>query len=247
MLKLIWSDPQIPYHHRKATSAMCTMLADRASLFDEVHQIGDLLDLAPLSQWTRGTPAENGKAVQKELDALEDWAVDLWKAAPGVHKTVLPGNHDDRLGKYLKTVAKGLDGLQGLTLENFTGLESYGWEWVKEPYRITKDTVAVHGLAVRSRSGYTGHAHIDKFFPTNVVHGHTHRGGIVYRTIGERTSWAMETGHTMDKARATYCTNPDWQMGFGVLITGFGEPTVPMFVPMKNDGSFVFDGKRWKG
>lgn len=245
MLKLIWPDPQIPYHHKRATSALCNLLADRTSLFSEVHQPGDMLDMTALSRWVRGTPAESGLSFQKELDACEGWLFDVAKAASPTLLTMIRGNHDDRLSKYLATVAKGLDGLNLLKFENIVKLDDHGWEMKEEPYRIAHDTVVVHGLTVRSKSGYTGHAHIDKFFPTNVVHGHTHRAAIVYRTIGQKTSWALESGHTMNAKLASYTMNPDWQLGFGVLQVEDGRPTVPMFVPMKNDGSFTFDGTRW--
>lgn len=246
MLKLIWPDPQIPYHHRKATAALCSMIADRGSLFDEIHQCGDMLDMTALSRWVRGTPEESGKLLQKELDAFTDWATDVYKAAgSSIPLTMIRGNHDDRITKYLTTVAKGLDGLSALKFENLLDLEGYGWVMMEEPYKITSDTVVVHGLTVRSKSGYTAHAHIDKFFPTNVVHGHTHRGGVVYRTINGKTSWAMESGHTMNPKLASYTMNPDWQLGFGILDVNPGSPTVPHFVPMKSDGSFIFDGRRW--
>lgn len=245
MLKLIWPDPQIPYHHRRATAALCTMLADRSDLFDELHEPGDMLDLTALGRWVRGTPSEDGRNLQKELDSWNGWANDVGQATPTLKKTMIPGNHDHRLQKYVDTVAKGLAGLDRIKFENLIDLDGWGWELKEEPYRITHDTVVVHGLTVRSRSGYTAHYHIDKFFPTNVVHGHTHRAGIVYRTIGQRTSWAMESGHTMDPRKASYVLNPDWQLGFGVLQHNPGEPTVPLFIPMKADGSFTFDGKRW--
>lgn len=246
MLKLIWPDPQIPYQHKGATAALCNMIADRGGgLFDEIHQCGDMLDMTALGRWVRGTPDETGKGLQKELNSAEQWLEDIYKAAPDVPMTMIRGNHDDRLAKYLATVAKGLDGLSALRFENLTKLEDYGWVMMEEPYKITSDTVVVHGLTVRSKSGYTAHAHIDKFFPLNVVHGHTHRGGVVYRTINGRTSWAMESGNTMNPKLASYVMNPDWQLGFGLLQVEAGSPTVPHFVPMKNDGSFFFDGRRW--
>lgn len=224
------------------------MLADRGDLFAEVHQPGDMLDMTALGRWVRGTGDESGSLLQKELDACDKWLESIGAAVGAdVPLTMIRGNHDDRLRKYLATVAKGLEGLGVLRFENLTNIGAWGWEMKEEPYRITHDTVVVHGLTVRSKSGYTAHAHIDKFFPTNVVHGHTHRAGIVYRTIGQRTSWAMESGHTMNPKLASYVLNPDWQLGFGVLQVEDGRPTVPLFVPMKADGSFTFDGARWSG
>lgn len=246
-LILLWPDPQIPFHHRRLTAAMCNMIADRARYFSEVHQVGDLFDMTALSRWVRGGPGEDGRLLQKELDAGIEWLEDTDKAIPApLKRTFIPGNHDLRWDKYLQTVAKGLYGLSELTFEKITNIGQYGWKTKKEPYRICHDTYTVHGLTVRSKAGYTAHAHLDKFFPYNIAHAHTHRAAIVWRSNSVQRAWGFETGHTMDEALAGYVTRPDWQPGCGVLIREQGQPTVPMFIPAKNDGSFWFDGKRWR-
>lgn len=236
----VLSDTQIPHHDRRAMSAFCNMLADRQSLFSSLFQIGDLFNFDAVSRWNDGTPRESGADLAKELKSGERMLGDIGAAFTGP-KAYVMGNHDDRLANYLDKKAHGLVGV--VEFEALTKVKQYGWEQMPQPYRITRDTVAVHGMFVRSRSGYTAHAHLDRF-DCNVIHGHTHRAGIVFRTNNARTRWGMEVGHMMSEAKATYTMVPDWQKGFGVLWLD-STGTVPEFVPVRRDGSFFFDGKRW--
>ncbi len=244
-LTIILSDTQLPYHHTRAMSAVCNMLADRASDIAEVHQIGDFFDFCAISQWSRGTPKEDGARLQKEIDIADTVMTDIGKAYPGL-KTRIKGNHDDRLDKYLATQARGLRGLRVLDYDTLTLAGEHGWETKREPYVLAPGTVAVHGLAVRSRAGYTAHAHLDRL-PGNVVHGHTHRAALVYRTLGDRQRWAMEVGCLMDRKQASYlpCGAADWQLGFGALYTD-GSTVTPSLVHLEPGGSFVFEGRRYR-
>ncbi len=244
-LTIVLSDLQLPYHHVRALNAVCTMLADRASDITEVHQIGDFFDFCAISQWSRGTPKEDGTRLQKEIDIADKVMTDIGKAYPGL-KTRIKGNHDDRLDKYLSTQARGLRGLRVLDYDTLTLAAQHGWETKAEPYTLAPRTVAVHGLAVRARSGYTAHAHLDRL-DGNVVHGHTHRAGLVYRTLSTQQRWAMEVGCLMDRRQASYlpCGAADWQLGFAALYHDQTGVT-PTLVGVDPGGSFVFEGRRYK-
>lgn len=238
----IISDTQLPYTHKRAINSMFNWIADNAARISEVHQIGDFYDFTAVSRWVKGTPAENGKTLQKELDAGREFNESLNKCWGG-KKTRIMGNHDDRVDNYLSQHAKGLKGLDALSFDVLTEAREYGWITETQPYRIAPGTVSVHGIAVRKYSGYTAHAHLERF-NNNVVHGHTHRAGIVYRTIGDKTRWAMECGHLMNTKDASYVMNPDWQMGFGILHVD-GTTVAPEFVNVRNDGSFLWGGRKW--
>lgn len=243
-LKIILSDLQLPYHHTRALASVCTMLADRQSDISEVHQIGDFFDFCAISQWSRGTPKEDGKRLQHEIDVADRVMTDIGKAYPGL-KTRIKGNHDDRLDRYLATQAPGLAGLRVLAYDSLTLAREHAWETKAEPYTLAPGTVAVHGLAVRAKSGHTAHAHLDRL-AGNVVHGHTHRAGLVYRTLGTDQRWAMETGCLMDRGQATYlpCGAADWQLAIAALYTD-NSVVCPVLCHINTDGSFVFDGKKY--
>jgi hypothetical protein len=244
-LKVIVSDLQVPFHHRRAVASLCGFLADRESDIEEVHQIGDFYDFTAISRWVKGTAAEDGRTLQKELDAGRLLLEDFSKAYAG-RKTLVRGNHDDRIDTYLTKAAPGLKGLDALGFGSITGLSEYGWSVESQPYRLAANTSAVHGLTVRARSGYTPHAHMERL-PGNIVHGHTHRAGLVFRTLGDDTRWAMETGCLMERRQASYlaCGLADWQLAFGVLDID-GNNVQPHLVMVSGKGEFTFQGKRYK-
>lgn len=244
-LKVVLSDTQLPYHDTRAVQTVCNLLADRATDITEVHQIGDFFDFTAISRWVDGTAAEDGRLLQKEIDVAERFMTDINKAYAG-KKTRILGNHDARLRTYLTTKARGLAGLKVLEYDRLTLAEEYGWTTHPEPYAIAPNTAAVHGLVVRRWSGHSAHAHLEKA-PGNVVHGHTHRAGIVYRTIGPTTRWGMEVGCLMDKAKATYMPAGymDWQTCIGVIYVD-GAHTWPALLEFKPDRSVMFEGKRYR-
>lgn len=245
-LTMVLSDLQLPYHDRKALGAVCNLLADRASDISELHQIGDFFDFLAISRFSAGTPQEDGRGLQREIDVAEDVMGDLNKAAPAVPKTRIRGNHDDRLDKYLSTKARGLRGLKSLDYDTLTLASAYGWETKAEPYPLAPGTVAVHGLAVRKFSGHTAHAHLERL-PGNVVHGHTHRAGLVYRTLGNTSRWAMEVGCLMDRRKATYlqCGAADWQLAIGAVYSE-GSASWPVLMQLRSDRSLMFEGRRYR-
>lgn len=242
-LKIVLSDLQAPYHDRRAIGTVCNLLSDIGSRVSEVHQVGDFYDFTGISRWVDGTLAESG--LQKELDGSRQLLVDLHSAYGGP-KTRILGNHDDRLRKYLKTKAKGLADLRILEFDTVTEAARYGWETLGEPYMVAPGTASVHGLAVRSKAGYTAHAHLDRV-NSHVVHGHTHRAAVVYRTVGNQTRWAMESGCLMDKRRASYAPGGfvDWQLAIAALYIE-GKQTWPVLIELKDDRSLVFEGKRYR-
>jgi hypothetical protein len=244
-LKVIVSDLQIPYHHRRAVASVCNMLSDRRRDITEVFQIGDFYEFEAVSRWVKDTAREDGRTLQRELKVAEDLLTMFSQAYPAV-KTRIKGNHDDRLDKYLGTSAKGLAGLECLEFDRFTEAERFGWKTVPQPYRLAANTTAVHGLCVRSKSGYTAHAHLDKI-AGNAIHGHTHRAGLIFRTLSGATRWAMEAGSLCDRSAAPYGVGGlfDWQLAFGVLEID-GSDVFPRIVMLKDDGSFVFDGRRYR-
>lgn len=242
-LKIVLSDLQAPFHDRRAVAAVCNLLSDRAASISEVHQVGDFYDFCGISRWVDGALGEGG--LQKELDGSRQLLVDLDKAYSGP-KTRILGNHDDRLKKYLSTKAKGLSDLRVLGYDYLTEADRYGWVTVPEPYAVAPGVASVHGLSVRSKSGYTAHAHLDRV-DSHVVHGHTHRAGLVYRTVGSRTRWAMEVGCLMDVKKAAYIPGgfADWQLAIGALYIDDNK-TWPVLIDLKADRSLVFEGRRYR-
>ena len=244
-LTILVSDLQIPWHHRKACDALLGMIADKRRDITSVFQIGDFYEFEAVSRWASGTAREDGRTLQRELSLSEAFLTGFANAYPST-KYRIRGNHDDRLSKYLGTAAKGLNGLDVLEYDTFTKAKAFGWETVAQPFHLAPGTTAVHGLCVRSKAGYTAHSHLDKV-EGNVVHGHTHRAATVYRTLGDTVRWAMEIGCLADRKQAPYGVGGlfDWQLAFGALWID-GKDVWPQLIDIKVDGSFFFDGRRYR-
>lgn len=242
---ILVSDLQIPWHHRKACDALLNMITDKRREIDMVFQVGDFYEFQSVSRWVAGTAAEDGRSLQRELKTAETLLEGFASAYPAP-KYRIRGNHDDRLSKYLSTTAKGLHGLDCLEFDTFTEAKRFGWVTVDQPFMVAPKTTMVHGLCVRSKSGYTAHAHLDRL-EGNVIHGHTHRAGLVFRTLGSQTRWAMEVGCLADRKQAPYGVGGifDWQLAFGALALD-GSDVSPHLISVKDDGSFWFDGKRYR-
>lgn len=242
-LTILMSDLQLPLHHRRALSSLCNLLADRKKDIS-VFQVGDFFDFEAISRWSKGTMKEDGRRFQKELDDGAKAVAEIHTAYP-FEKVRIRGNHDDRLDAYLDGSAKGLASLRALDFDAITDAVGTGWVTKPQPYKLAPNTVAVHGLSVRSKSGYTAHAHLDRL-SGNVIHGHTHRAGLVYRTVGDETRWGMEVGCLMDRSLASYlpCGAADWQLAFGALWSD-GNLVQPEIIYIRPDGKFIFDGRRY--
>jgi hypothetical protein len=83
----------------------------------------------------------------------------------------------------------------------------------------------------------------------NVIIGHTHRQGIVYRSEGfaghSKPLFGMEVGHLMDMNQARYLRPlgaANWQLGFGE-IEFENKHVRPSLIPMNSDGSFLVNGR----
>lgn len=243
-LSILVSDLQLPLHHRRAVGALCNFLADKRKCITEVFQVGDFFDFTAISHWVDGSLSEDGRLFQRELDSSMRVMRDIHLAYPS-DKIRIRGNHDDRLDKYLATRGRAVGGLRSLQYDVLTCADEYGWNTVAAPWKLAPRTVAVHGLCVRAKAGYTAHAHLDKM-AGNVVHGHTHRAGLVYRTASDETRFAMEIGCLMDRRRAEYvdCGIADWQLAFGALWVD-GNDVQPELVQINPSGAFIFDGKKY--
>lgn len=240
-LKVVISDTQAPLHDRRAVAAVCNLLADRASAISEVHQVGDFFDFTGVSRWVDGTLSEQG--LQKELDQSDAMMADFHAAYKGP-KTRIMGNHDDRLKKYLASKAKALVGLRALDYDTLTDASRHGWETKAQPYRVAPKVESVHGWLVRGRAGYTAHAHMERV-GGSVIHGHTHRAALVYRTQGKRTTFGMEVGNLMDPRLVSYASFPDWQQAIAALYID-GDSVWPQLIELKPDRSLMFEGRRYK-
>jgi predicted phosphodiesterase len=249
---LLVPDIQVPYHDKRLVATFTEFI--RRYKPDELHQVGDLVDMPQPSRWSKGLAGEYEPTLQRDLDTtvalLADWRQALGKGKPLVVKT---GNHDERLESYVARYAPALSSLGALRLDALLHTEELGVRLERRPYQIAPGWVLAHGheSGLRSTPGLTALA-LAKKFGCSVVCGHTHRAAIVPSTtgVGGRTTtiYGLEIGNFMQMSKAGYLTagSADWQSAFAILHVD-GTKVHPQLIFVAKDGSFVVDGTTYGG
>jgi UDP-2,3-diacylglucosamine pyrophosphatase LpxH len=242
-LVVIQPDTHIPDHHGRAAQAFFGWLADIQPA--RVVQIGDLFDFLSVARWSTGTPDEDGRKMQREVDAGRRYFTDLRSAYQGPFGW-MQGNHEARMGNYLRTKGQGLLGLNALSVPNLMGMADFDIEVLRQPHQVAPGVEAIHGIKLGARAGMS----VDKELTRrkrSLVQGHCHRQAIVYRQVEGERRFGVEAGHMMDQRRADYLEHglADWQLGFAVLYVD-GRDVQPVLVSMREDGSFLWEGRRFR-
>lgn len=250
MLKLLLPDIHIPIHHVRAVASVLEFIKELQP--DECHQQGDLIDAASVSRWARGTVNEKNGSLQRELDALDKFWVQLRSVYKGKVTLIEDANHDRRIQMYAESQAHAFAGLRALRTETLFHLDAYGVQLVKSPYKIAPGVLSIHGTTVRSQPGASVLAEMDRY-DSSVVMGHVHRAAVVYRPRGaagnRRPRFGLEGGCLIDAKKADYLGSGspnNWQMGVSLLWID-GNDVHPEFVPITDSGVLHYQGRKYKG
>lgn len=188
-----------------------------------IVQVGDALDMYSWGRWPRTlnlmTPAKELELGKKIIYQMWD---DLKKAAPKAKCFQMIGNHDERPIKKLIDKAPELEFLYKVEaiFDLPRGVELSKCE---RDELIIDDICFMHGF--RSKLG--DHAAHNRM---NTVCGHSHRGGVVFERLGEKTIWELNCGylaaeHTTPLSYGKQRTISKWTQGCG-YITELG----PQFI-----------------
>jgi len=211
-----------PYHDERALDLL-VQLAGRLRP-DVVILAGDMIDLPALAtKFTR--PPDERYTTTEALRRARRLLVDLRTALPAGRIVLLPGNHEDRLRKFLSERAGELatlrapDGAAVLSVPALLWLDSLDVETAPEtwagPCRVWHGDVARRGGG-KTAAEYVAAAH-------SQVVGHVHRVEYAERTYrtpaGPRTTWAASVGCLcrVDGAVPGSPEVPDWQQGCGLV------------------------------
>ncbi|GAA3136879.1 hypothetical protein GCM10010466_29620 [Planomonospora alba] len=246
---VFFPDTQIPFHNPRQVRALINYIG--SSQPDSVIIIGDWMDYPTPSRWSQGTREEFTGSVQRDSGIGRKLLAELRSGYSGpVH--FLEGNHDARPRTYLRDRAPALAESDAFDIENLLDFDGHGITKAPDWFEFAPGWVATHGhlgLSLSRQAGYTalnGARAIGK----SLVIGHVHRLGIGSYTAGYdgRTStlYGIEVGHMMDVRKAGYLKRgaANWQSGFAMLDTD-GKTSTPTLVPMRPDGSFIADGRKW--
>lgn len=176
----------------------------------------DAVDFYSISNFDKN-PERIKTELQREIDLWKNGIREWTDAAPNAKKRFIPGNHEDRLRRYLWAHPE-LAGLDALRLDNLLGFEGLGIEWDKREYQNAEielfGKLAIrHGRFVRSGAGMSARAELEADrYGTNVMTGHTHRGGTVYASTRGGTVIGQEC-FCLCSLEPEYIARPNWQQG----------------------------------
>jgi len=241
---LIFNDLHIPYHQPDVLGAILGF--GREFQPDQIDIPGDLLDCIGLTLKYRAAQRdERVHRVQFEIDQGQAFLKLLRDLFPKVDIHLHEGNHEDRLNRYVNQHCPELRGLHGLSVPGLLDLAGLKITWHPlGQLGVYGNLHITHGDLIRQHSAYTARSMLEKY-GVCVLFGHTHRGGVYYKTAGRKTWAAWENFCTcrFDMPWVVGCSN--WQHGFSVvhndMRTRFHVQQVPII-----GGQFVYAGQEFR-
>jgi hypothetical protein len=256
-------DQQAPYHNEDLHEAFLDFLYDWKP--DEGILIGDTIDFPDISRH----PAKPEIHVSPQ-ECVDSGYMILRKYREAHEETAwkkLAGNHDERLRRYQIDKAPRIFGLRRaevpdeelelpvLDVGHLLRLDELGIEYVRpvgdyehEQIKVSQYLAACHGWIARRGSGASALGTIEQL-GYSVVHGHTHRQGIIHKTRhdidGMTTVLAgCETGCMCRIDGLGYAKAPDWQNGFATAEV-FPDGTFHLDLATYVDSTLYFRGKQY--
>ena len=235
----IISDVHYPFHNESAIKVMLNMVQH----FRPKNVIidGDFFDCDTISRFNR-EPQEPG-AFKKQI---EGGCEIIRKIQRYSSVTIVQGNHEARLDKYINEKAPELHNI--ISIEGLINNElDIDIKYVKtipsESMMTLRDDLLVgHWNAARKYTCYTAKALVERF-QTNIVQAHTHRlGEYSIRTWG-KTLYGWESGCLCDLS-PEYVFHPNWQNG--LLVYTEMDDDWNIEIVHINDDKAMFRGKVYK-
>jgi predicted phosphodiesterase len=182
---------------------------------DIIIQLGDLKDRFTFSRFARSHDIMTPK---EEVQEARAGAVNFWahinKLVPKAKKIQLTGNHEARL---LKS-----------TLEKFPEIYSIVQKAEQEMFKFAGVKTIYDSRAELEIEGVIYcHGYLTKIgdhakhLLKPVVHGHSHRGGVVFFNLGGKTIWELDCGYLADPLQVPLMYGPtkttNWTHGIGIV------------------------------
>jgi predicted phosphodiesterase len=189
-----------------------------------IVQLGDLYDLYAHSKFPRSlnlySPVEEEQLARAGAENM--WKV-LRNASPDSKCVQIKGNHDIRP---VRRTIESLPALEHVVSKHLDTLMSFDGVELVSDYRdeyLIDNVMYHHGY--RTKLG----DHRD-YVLRNFVHGHTHKGGVVFRRIRDEVIWELDAGFAGDPHAKVFGYMPqktcDYTPGFGYI-----DEEGPRFIP----------------
>lgn len=207
-------DLHFPWHDQDTLTWIYKLNQERKP--DVIIQLGDLYDMYSHSRFAR---THNLCTPKQEIAEGRLGAATMWKhLKSGNPKAVcyqLRGNHDVRADKRILEMCPEVESLVAMQpLFEFPGVKTI----MDASEELELDGVLyIHGHYMKLGD------HMN-YYLQPVVHGHTHRGGSIYRKIHGQTIWELDCGFASDESqvplRYTATRRTHWTLGCGWIDDG---------------------------
>lgn len=233
--------PDLHAPHIDEPTFKCILAFLRMYKPHRVFIMGDVVDFYQVSRFNKDPFRLND--LQNDIDAGHLALKRIRQACPREsHITMLEGNHEARITKFLRSTAPVLESLRNLRIPELLSLGEFEIEYEPSGMVLHHGVLVKHGNIVANKSGYTAYREMDRAGISGVS-AHTHRLGQVFKTnYGGMYTW-VECGCACDD-RPEYVTGvPDWQhgMAYGYWRKGDERFTVHT-LPIIN-GRAVYGGR----
>ncbi len=227
------NDVHAPYHDKTAIALACKVIGWWRP--DVLVYNGDLLDFYALSRYDKN-PARSYR-LQDEIDTFHIEVVAPINQSVGrnCRKIFLPGNHEQRLQKYLSAHPE-LFSLRDLELRNVLKLAQYGIEYADYSVQFGDVLEVSHGTRVNKWAGMSAKAEQElRRYAMSTITGHVHRSGTFKTRVGNEWRTGQESPCLCTLA-PEYMRNPDWQQGITLFTV---TDKICRIYPVEFSGDFA--------
>lgn len=231
------SDLHVPFHDRKVWTQLVRFIHD----YDPTRIVynGDIADCKEVSKFSKNPQRKTDFQVEVDevnarLDELGQWPGDF-----------VPGNHEQRIERYLWDKAPELASLRCLRIGELFRLKERGIRLHSSAgFKLRPNFRVTHGTIVRKHAGHSAKAEFEKW-GINGISGHTHREGKYTVTNDAGTFGWWEAGCLCQLDAAYIPGIANWQQGFALgefrkRSNGFRIEPVPVI-----DGRIWYHGKAY--
>jgi predicted phosphodiesterase len=255
------ADPHCPFMDEACFRAALSYLALEQP--STVIHLGDAGNHGHLSK--HRNHSRFGEMSNETIDAIGRYFYDCVLAAPDAEHIFIPGNHDARILYYMQDFAEKLAGVRParlpgekddpeecITLRRLYRLDDLGIKLIDEDWKLASYPIV---RELSARHGYlTGNNAERKLMETHgrsQVHGHLHRGEVVYRTkhdpLDIRVAMSVPTLAQVKCDGLGYRPDPDWTPGIGIAHVWDDERFVVGIAPFIENELLLPDGRRFPG
>lgn len=220
---LVIPDQHFPFVNKKALKKLIQLVAKLKPT--HIVNVGDTYDMYAFSRFAKSldvmTPKEE---LTKGRKMAEQMWLELKAAAPSAVCFQVLGNHEERIYKKILNVAAEYESVIQEPVRKLLSFPGVRTLKSSKSELVINGIVFVHGWS--TSSGY----HV-RYFGQNVVHGHTHRGSVVFVAHKNKALFELDCGFIAD-INALPLEYRETKTSLWHIGCGFVDELGPRFIPL---------------